>query len=169
MVDRYINDLSQSRLRELFHYSMDSGNFTRLVTTTGGKKGTAAGLSLNSDGYRMITIDGSSYRCHRLAFLYVEGEFPLECVDHINLDTGDNRWVNLRQATKSQNRFNTSAPSTNSSGVKGVHFNKEAGKWHAQITVDKKRYHLGYFLDIADAEEARYNKAKELHGRFLRG
>jgi hypothetical protein len=75
--------------------------------------------------------------------------------DHINQNKLDNRRNNLRTVNKSQNGFNRPAPSNNTSGVKGVYWTPETRKWRATIKVNYKKYHLGYFLDLKEAERAR--------------
>jgi hypothetical protein len=89
-------------------------------------------------------------------------------VDHINGNGLDNRPVNLRLATKSQNTMNRTAPSHNTSGVKGVYFNKARSKWQAQITVGGKTTALGRFdtLELASAAYAKANA--NFHGDFGR-
>jgi len=79
-------------------------------------------------------------------------------VDHINGDGLDNRRVNLRPATGSQNGANISPPSHNTSGYKGVALYKRTGRWRACITVDRKHIHLGYY-DTAEEAVAAYDAA----------
>lgn len=90
-------------------------------------------------------------------------------VDHANRNlTLDNRKVNLRVANRSQNGFNSKKPKNNTSGFKGVHFNKLIGKWQAQITVNYKHKHLGLFSTPELAHKAYCKAADELHGEFAR-
>ena len=81
-------------------------------------------------------------------------------VDHINRDTLDNRLSNLRLATKSQQMQNQGLRKDNTSGHRGVH--RHGDKWHASISADGKRIHLGTFTDRADADSA-YNRAALIH------
>jgi len=149
--------LTQERIKYLFNYSKETGIFTRRVTTSSNaKKGFDAG-SPNKSGYRHIRIDGKLYLSHRLAWLYETGEFPDFEIDHINHIKDDNRIVNLRSATRSDNNKNNGIRSTNSSGYTGVCFRKSAKKWIAHIRVDSKRIHLGYHSSIDLAIEARKN------------
>jgi hypothetical protein len=90
-------------------------------------------------------IQRHAYMAHRLAWLYMTGAFPKEQIDHINLDRADNRWRNLREATQSQNRANVSAYANNTSGIKGVNWDKRAGKWRAQIYIAGRKTLLGMF------------------------
>ncbi len=93
------------------------------------------------------------------------GEWPADQIDHINRIRSDNRWSNLRAATPQQNTAN-SFRVDNTSGKKGVTWNKQAGKRQAQICVNGKNYHLGRYNDIEDAAVAYSNIAKILHGEF---
>jgi hypothetical protein len=105
---------------------------------------------------------------HRLAWILTHGVEPEGDIDHINLNRADNRAVNLRQCTRSQNKANTVAPVTNSSGAKGVNWFAKAGKWRARIKVNGKEHHLGLFAEKSDAMAA-YAKAAALHfGQFAR-
>lgn len=90
-----------------------------------------------------------------------------EWVDHINGNGLDNRRENLRLSTIAQNAFNKGKHSNNTSGYKGVSWNKFAGRWVAQITIDGKNKYLGYFDTPEEAHAAYCAKAKELHGEFF--
>jgi hypothetical protein len=148
-----MSKLTQARLKQLLHYSPDTGEFIRLVPTVG-KVGDKAG-SLASDGYVYLCVDNKRYLAHRLAFLWVTGQWPVEFVDHVNQDRSDNRWVNLREATNAQNQHNTKLFSSNTSGVKGVCWHKGAKKWIARIRADGRRINLGLFDTVEEAKAAR--------------
>lgn len=119
--------------------------------------GTIAG-AVRRNGYRQINICGAIYFEHRLAFLIMTGEWPPKDIDHKNLNKADNRWDNLRAATRSQNLGNMAAHRDNTSGVKGVNWSCRQNKWIARIQVKGNRVFLGGFDNIADAAEA-YKKA----------
>lgn len=87
-------------------------------------------------------------------------------VDHRNADGLDNRRVNLRLATKAENGRNRLTPINNTSGYKGVYWHERHRKWYAQITVEKKRAHLGHFDSAEDAARAYDKVAKEVYGDF---
>lgn len=89
-------------------------------------------------------------------------------VDHINGNTLDNRKSNLRNCTHSQNMANRGVTKQNKSGFKGVSFHKQHQKWHAKITVMRKKIHIGYFETPEDAASAYDAKAKEFFGEFAR-
>jgi len=110
--------------------------------------------SLNGRGYRRIGINGRKYYTARIIWFYAKGEWPIN-IDHINHRRDDDRLINLRSVTNAENHRNMSKRSDNTSGVVGVHWDKKASKWQAQIMVDSKNAHLGYFTDLADAITAR--------------
>lgn len=89
-------------------------------------------------------------------------------VDHINGDTLDNRRCNLRLATRAENSCNRRISRNNTSGYKGVSFDKKRGVWVAYITVARRRRHLGSFPAAELAHEAYCKAALELHGEFAR-
>jgi hypothetical protein len=107
--------------------------------------GVRAGHRSKFNGYRKVSIDGHDYPEHRLAWLYITGRWPMVDIDHINMIKDDNRFCNLREATRSQNKMNTLARADNKHGLKGVWFNKRAGKWATRITVNGKSYGLGRY------------------------
>lgn len=117
--------------------------------------------SLQPDGYRRIKYKRRQYLAHRLVWFYVNGVWPQGDIDHINRSRSDNRISNLREATRSQNVFN-SDNSRNTSGFRGVHYAKKQGNWIAQIKVDGKGMHLGSF-DTPEQASLAYQKAAGEH------
>lgn len=119
-------------------------------------------------GYRMIKVNLRTYKEHRLVWLYMTGEWPPHEIDHINGDKSDNRWCNLRAATRSQNRCNVRRYRNNTSGSKGVYWLKKNKKWAAQISIDQKQTHLGLFASREAAVAAYEEAALKHHGAFAR-
>lgn len=99
--------LTQSRLKDYLHYDPETGVWTWLnpLPHSKMKRGDVAGR-LTSQGRRQIRIAGGFYYASRLAWLYMTGEHPVDQVDHMNGTKDDDRWVNLREATQSENSFN---------------------------------------------------------------
>jgi hypothetical protein len=89
----------------------------------------------------------------------VTGEWPKEEVDHINRDQSDDRWVNLRLATRQQNQRNTRSRKRN--GLKGAYKNVSGSTWQSTITINNKNIHLGTFKTEMEAHKA-YQKAREV-------
>lgn len=136
-----ISPITQARLKEVLSYDPATGVFTWLISRGRAKAGSVAG-SPGDHGYWQIGIDGHRYYSHRLAFLFMTGEFPPNDVDHRDRNPSDNRWDELRPATRSQNRCNSKPSGV--SRFKGVAWHKRAGKWMAQAWINDKHHHLGY-------------------------
>lgn len=155
--------LNQLRLKELLHYNPDTGIFTNLVKRGHARVGAAAG-SICGTGYRYISIGHFNHCAHRLAWLYVSGEYPSNDIDHINGIRNDNRIVNLRSVTRAENIQNQLRPqSGNKSGFLGVHWNKKDKKWQAQIDVKRANIYLGQFATPELASDAYKEAKKRLH------
>lgn len=158
--------LTQERLKELFVYNQDTGELIVAKNRKGSSKkiGMIAG-SITKAGYIEIDIDAKRYTVHRLAFLYMNGKFPDNVVDHINGIKDDNRFSNLVECSQADNRQNvTKLKSTNTTGFTGVFVHKD--KYRAKINIDGKQVHLGEFDTKELASEA-YQKAKSsLHTHF---
>lgn len=155
--------LTQEYLKSRVHYNPETGNFTWITNHKNAKSGAIAGY-LNS-GYRCIGINGKYYKSHRLAFLYMTGSIPEFC-DHINRIKHDNRWSNLRPATKSKNCANKKIQINNSSGYPGVSWDKESKKWSASIRKNNKLTRLGRFHCKHEAYATYVLKSRELFGEF---
>ena len=156
--------LTQERLKELLHYNPDTGIFINLTQRRGrAKKGVVAGWK-NTYGYINIRVDYKVYKAHRLAWLYVHGNFPEKSLDHINEIKYDNYMINLRLATVQENNHNISTSNkNNASGLRGVCWHKFSGKWRAQIKINGNIKHLGLFNTSDEASEAYLAAKKELH------
>lgn len=158
--------LTQERLKELLSYDPDIGVFVWVKANTNRVKvGDVAGHPDKQHGYRLIGIDGRIYHAARLAFLYMTGEMP-DNVDHRNRDRGDDRWENLRAATRSQNQMNRGVQSNSSSGLKGAHWHPQSKKWYARITAHGHTHNLGLHKTPELAHQAYCAAAARLHGAF---
>ena len=152
--------INQEKLTAVLHYSSETGAFVwRHTVSPTARKGSIAG-SKNQCGYRQIKIDGTTYSASHLAWLYVYGAWPPDELDHIDRDRGNNRIANLRLASHKQNMENTGLRTNNSSGVTGVSFDRQSGKWKAQIQHFSKKICLGFYQSIDDASVA-YTTAKK--------
>src|SRR5712671_3859086 len=150
--------LTQGRLKELLEYDPETGIF-RWRFSRGGwiRQGADAGWH-HTRGYWKIRLDGEAYFCHRLAWLYVYGQWPSDQLDHINLHRDDNRISNLREATQSQNQWNRP--------ILGVNFHKANRNWTARISVNGNRFFLGSFKNRDEAIAAYKNAASKHPGVF---
>lgn len=111
--------LTQKRLKEVLKYNPETGLFIWLKTNRKDCLLKLAGY-IRSDGYVMIKIDGVMYYAHRLVCLYMTGEFPKVSFDHINKIKHDNRLINLRPASYSEQQHNKNINKNNSLGIKGI-------------------------------------------------
>jgi len=109
---------------------------------------------VNDAGYRFIGVHGRLFQEHRLLFFYFKGYMP-DLVDHEDRDTSNNFAYNLREADKALNSINRDKQTNNTSGVRGVGWNKNSGKWVAYIKHKGKHKHLGLFEVFEQAVEAR--------------
>ena len=162
--------LSVERVRELFSYDAHSGSLT--WKSKSGRRcriGSRAGYRA-ANGYVRVSVDGRFVFAHRVAWMLIHGELvpAAVCVDHINGDPADNRACNLRLATGGQNNANSRIRSDNTSSYKGVTWAAKRSKWEVKIKVDKKKVHVGYFLDIDQAHAAYVAAAQKHFGAFAR-
>jgi hypothetical protein len=134
-----------SKVKSALTYDKDTGDFFKIKS---GIKEKFNNKPVN--GYLVIQIDNKKYKLHRLAFLLVNRKLP-NVVDHINGNTLDNRWCNIRDCNMKENNRNASRRKDNKSGISGVIWHKKFNKWQAQIKVNRKDIHLGLFLDKFDA------------------
>lgn len=163
--------VTADELRKIVSYDPDTGVFVWLVDRLRSKAGSVAGsvwTKPNGRKYLIIVIGKRNYYAHRLAWLYVHGEWPTDQVDHIDGNGLNNAISNLRAATAAENCRNRGANSNNKTGLKGVHLSRP-GKWRASLRIGNRLKHLGYFSDPAEAHAAYCAAAAEAHGEFARG
>lgn len=155
--------ISQEILKTILSYDSNTGLFTRI---SGPKAGSVAGHLRKKDGYVMIGVLGRSMQAHRLAWLYVYGFWPSD-IDHKDRNRSNNAISNLREATQSQNNMNTGLGASNTSGFKGVTWNRSSGKWQAQAKLNGKCHYLGLFPSAEGASLAYQDFCRRNHGDFL--
>ena len=153
-------------------YNPETGECWRKLSAGGWKlikPGTEAGVDTR------FKICGKLYRLSRIiAEVFLNGGKPLtpkQEAGHIKRADGSHaqdRLSNLRIVSRSQNLTNQSIRSTNTSGYKGVSWQKNAGKWKAQVVSKGKTRYLGLFTTPEAAASAYDEVAKELHGEFAR-
>ena len=152
--------LTAQRLKELYHYDANTGQFTRLLAN-GRWRDRVGAIHY---GYLSIKIDHKHYKAHRLAWLYVHGEWPNDGIDHINGDKVDNRISNLRAATPAQNKQNArKARSDSRSGLIGAIWSSRQNKWTSAIRVDGKKKYLGLFDEAGQAHAVYIEAKRTLH------
>lgn len=155
-------------VRELMTYEAETGHLRwRQRMSARVHAGCVAGCKC-ATGYLLVRIHGTSYPAHRLAWLWMTGQWPKQHLDHRNRDKTDNRWDNLREASPSQNQANMKRAANNTSGLKGVSWRKRVSMWQAAITVRGKTKWLGYFSCKAAAHFSYQVAASKYFGEFAR-
>jgi hypothetical protein len=160
--------MTSERLRALLHYNPATGVFRWRISIAGPLKAGRIAGTTDKRGRRYIMIDGRKHIASRLAHLWMTGEWPIGMIDHRDGDPLNNRWRNLREATRGQNAQNAKRRRDNTSGFKGVSFSERYGKWRATISRDRQRINLGWFDSPEDAHAAYCDAAREHYGEFAK-
>ena len=162
--------LTHARLLNVLRYDPETGLFYwRVALSRRVKVGDVAGTKDKQRGYIRITIDGQCYWAHRLAFFYMTGRWPRPGydIDHADDPKDDNRWCNLREATRIENgRNRTRLNRRNTSGVTGVSWCKQRLKWRSYIQVGGRNKNLGYFTNRLAAIAKRKAAERKHYGEF---
>lgn len=150
--------MTQEELKKLVSYDPETGIFINLhrqeeVNYIRGK------------GYLGIQLNKTKYYLHRLAWLYMTGSIP-EQIDHIDTNRANNKWSNLRKADPSLNQHNKNLQSNNTSGIKGICWDKLNYKWIARLNFKGVCFNIGRFTSIEDAQKALEHKRNSLHGEY---
>jgi hypothetical protein len=158
--------MTKELIQELFYY--DNGFlFNKVKRSSNAMPNTMAGTLPNNSEYRRVSISNKVYLEHRIIWIYFNGLIPKGMfIDHINQNKKDNKIENLRLCTRSQNQYNRGAYKNNTSGYKGVSFNKSLQKYSAQMRVNDVKKHLGYFDTVELAKQAYDLKAIEIQKEF---
>lgn len=156
------SDLTAQRLRDLLHYDPETGCFTRRIAHYGSPAGARVG-SRHNEGYIRLHVDGRSYLCHRLAWLYVTGAWPTHDIDHLNGNRSDNRFANLRGVTRAVNLQNQRLVRSNNKHSSLLGAFKKRGRWESKIRVDGAYRHLGVFDTPEEAHAAYVAAKRRLH------
>jgi HNH endonuclease/AP2 domain len=160
------NDLTAEAVRRLFIYDPYSGLLQYRERGPRRPRGWFAGAKDPKSGYLRVQVGLRKYLVARLAWLWMTGQWPKDDVDHVDLDRTNNRWGNLRPATRAQNIVNSGLRATNKSGFKGVSFKN--GRWRATIRTGGRCLHLGYFPSPEEASRVYEEAASQSFGEFHR-
>ena len=148
--------LNMALLKETLSYDPEKGLFIRIKRTSNCIKANEIACRLNSfNNYRQVVFMGKTYQAHRLAWFYVYGVFPSGQIDHINRNKSDNRLVNLRDCSISENKQNSGLYKSNKSGFKGVRFNKLRNSYEAFWKINYKQFTKSFAVN-------KYENAKQL-------
>lgn len=156
--------MKQGLLKSIFDYS-NGELYWKIRPSPKRNVGDCAGTI--SGSYKKIQVFGKTYQAHRLIFLMIHGYLP-KIIDHIDNNKWNNKIENLREATNSQNMCNVKIPSSNTSGVKGVCWNKNKNAWQVQLRLHGKLNYLGLYKDKELAELVIFEARNKFHGEFAR-
>lgn len=136
------------RFRPKSHFSEDI-DWKRWNSQNSGNQ---AFTSNGNRGYKKGCVFGKSYSAHRVAFLYMHGDWPINQVDHLDGDTANNKWENLEDVTAEGNGRNRKKNGNNTSGTTGVNWSRSNNKWEARINHKGVRKSLGLFDSLESAK-----------------
>jgi len=156
------NSIDTATLRSILDYNPDTGVFVwNIRASPPAKVGSDAGKPLLT-GHVSNKYMGVPYLAHRLAVQYMTGQPPAEWVDHIDRDPSNNRYANLRQASRSQNAVNM-----HPDPMRGITWIPRHQKWRARVWSMRRSITLGHFASLDEAKAARANAAAKLYGEFV--
>ena len=158
---------SQDHLLRYFSYDPHSGELRWKIAHRGTSVGDLAGY-VSPQGYWRVSIDGTQFPAQRIIWKLMTGCEPKDFIDHKDGNKANNKWSNLRSATKKDNAQNCRKYVTNTSSVKGVTWDKKLQKWKVVINANNVRHYLGLFENFTDAATARDVAAEHLHGAYAR-
>lgn len=155
--------LTVEKLKSVLNYDPETGVFTwkpgaRRIGRGRADDPVVAGSTTTATcgkSYVHISIDGKRYYAHRLVVLWFTGSLPKNQVDHIDGNGLNNRVENVREVNSVDNNRNRRRGKRNKSGVVGVQWHVGCRRWIANISVNSKLVHIGYFKRFDDAVAAR--------------
>jgi hypothetical protein len=162
-------EVTQQQLKEVLHYDPETGIFRwRFSVANRIKPWDVAGYN-QGNGYLRVSINSKKQYLHRIAWLYMTGNWPDDEIDHIDGIRSNNSFLNLREVTSKQNKENQKLAKNSTSGYRGVCWSKKDKRWFGHVIHNNKKYLAGYFKNKEDAIQAVAAKRAELfthdHGR----
>jgi hypothetical protein len=157
--------ITQDNLKDYFTYK-DGNLFWKRQPSRRITVGSIAG-NLTERGYIQVKVFNKRFYAHRIIFFMFNGYFPQE-LDHIDGNKSNNRIENLRDSTKSQNNMNSKKRKDNTSGTKGITWDKRCNKWKVQGQANNIKYYLGRYDDMELAKKVIYEFRKQHHNEYAR-
>lgn len=154
--------LTQERLKQLLHYDAPSGVFRWRGSWGNCRQPWSVAGRKNDKGYVVIDIESRTFRAHRLAWFYTHGAWPKNQLDHRNGVRDDNKLSNLRDATNKENHENFTLSRVNTTGHRGVSWDKSRQAYTAKVTHHGKTINIGRFDTADEAGAAASAKRTEL-------
>lgn len=163
-----MKNLTVEKLKELLHYDPLTGIFTNRVTRGRRIAGAQAGM-VDQDGHIEIVIEGAGYRAHRLAWLYMTGEWPVHQIDHKDKNGANNAFLNLRDVPWLINAQNRNKPPANKKykAPLGAQWVAKQKRWRSKIFYNGKTRSLGFYASAEDAHEAYILVKQMCHPGFI--
>lgn len=170
---------SQAYLHEYFDYNPATGTLTRLVrprkhfssnrvwNTWNTRWAGKSANHLKMDGRVLVRVDGQSFFASRVIYKWMTGQDPLALVDHKDRDQSNNRWKNLRPATRAQNQQNRKRLSHNTTGFKGVSYLRRRARFIARIKVKGHTIRSKHFRTAEEAFAAYCEMGRHYFGEFF--
>jgi len=143
--------LTQKEVKRLFNYDPITGILIWKVSLSNRVSVGDVIKGKDSDGYVVVRINKRTYQAQRIIWLWYYGYMPEGLIDHKDRIKHHNWIDNLREASKSCNARNIGNHKNNTSGVKGVSYNKKDKRWVAYIDVNGKHYYVGFCKDFDEA------------------
>jgi hypothetical protein len=159
--------ITKEELKSQVNYDQETGIFTWKVRNSNRIRiGDQAG-NYHNGGYIEMQLLGQRHLAHRLAWLYVYGYTP-KLIDHIDGNKLNNKISNLREASYSENAYNSKIRSDNKSGVRCVSWDKVRQSWEVRVKIDGKLKHFGNYKELDDAAKVAKKIRKEHHSCFFK-
>jgi hypothetical protein len=155
--------MNQLELKKWLWYDQETGVFLWKISPVAKIKPWQCAGKITRTGYVRIGLQKKTYAAHRLAWLYVYGFYPENYIDHIDGNPKNNQIKNLRTATNKQNQENQKQNAKNTTGYRGVTFNKKANKYQVQIGHNGKLIYCGLFDTVDEAADFAKAKRKSLY------
>lgn len=156
---------SLSYLRRILRYEPETGYLFWRERRNGVNIHKPAG-NVNQKGRAVIKIDGKTYQQSIVIWFYMTEYWPSLEIEHQNKQKTDNRWNNLREATRSENMANSPVQARSRTGLKGVTIHSQSGKFVANIRVNYKLIYLGIYETKEEAGAAYERAALKYFGSF---
>lgn len=160
--------ITKEQIKEYLHYDPGTGEFTWVNLPARSRKAVGEVAGCDMRGYVGIWLYGKLWKAHRLAWVYMTGEYPQGYIDHINGIPNDNRFENLREATNLENQRNSKMNASNTSGTRGLVWHKRDKNWQVSLRVDGRQKFIGTFKDKELAELVAEEAREKYHGDFYR-
>lgn len=157
--------ITQELLLKYFDYK--DGKLTRKIVFNNRNKLNEEVGWLKPHGYKYVSILSTNQLVHRMIYLMFHNKLP-KYVDHIDGNKLNNKIENLREATNAQNSWNAGIRKNNTSGVKGVYWEKKSNCWHAQCFVNYQNHFLGRYKNIEEAKKVVAEFRTKHHGEFAK-